>query len=215
MLKDFSIAVPDELYIDDFTGNKTLSLTYDGPDTLTVKVDTEGNFLGLAITGEVLPDNCFYVEVNADKDTSVAYFALHQGELCQYIFGQETMENGEIHQYITNPRLEDYYRLLYKKDENNVFVWKFSVITRRRESTEELQVIRESSRIIDLLGNTALDSVSQPIYDAYIAQVNDFLTLGKNYKAWKYIVHPLKDKAPKVPLQLIRLVNELEQFRKI
>lgn len=118
MKKNFTVSVPDELYVSANTLGKTLSLSYDGPSTIDAIVSRDGRFEGTVPFSEYEPSGTDQiVTVYANTDPAVAYLIL-PAPAPEYTFEEQEMEDGNVWLNNTNPRLHDYYDIIYNTEAN-------------------------------------------------------------------------------------------------
>ena len=116
MNKTFTKAVPNEIYIDDFSENKTAEYEYNGPETLLIETYGAGGNLIIVDERRPLAENSDvrYVELDANERPDVAYFLLSRSELDEHTFEELINDyDGSTYLSVTNPRMQDYYSLWY------------------------------------------------------------------------------------------------------
>jgi hypothetical protein len=131
---NFDKNIPNELYIDDFSEKKKLTLSYDGPATIKWLIEKSNGSLSNPIDSHDDPhdrDNYMVVEVDATKDTDVAYYLYTMKDGIEREHATETLPDGSTHDYISNPRIQDYYSISYDLNENT---WEWSLILREKKN---------------------------------------------------------------------------------
>ena len=209
MIQQFTLKIPNEIFIDNFSENKTITLEYNGPETLLIEVDGQGTVFKIVDEPRILiePDQMSYVELKASEHIEAAYYISTASK--PFTIEHEDIVNpdGSIYTAISNPRIQDYYSLRYSK--GTVDLWEFTLITRSMNSTIELKIIDEKNNVVSKLKNIELPDDLQTVYDNYITTVDQWLADKADICPWKYIEFP-SGVTPKVPLTLIRLIKELE-----
>jgi hypothetical protein len=120
MKKNFSYLMPDELYIDSFNEEKKISLTYNGPEYITVLIDKLTGIVS-GINPETYDENVYdLIEVSAKNSPEICYFLMNSSDLHKYEYEDELMENGDIYKKIKNPTLRDAYYSSYDSESNSI-----------------------------------------------------------------------------------------------
>ena len=209
MIQQFTLKIPNEIFIDNFSENKTITLEYNGPETLLIEIDGQGTVFKIVDEPRILiePDQMSYVELKASEHIQAAYYISTAGK--PFTIEHEDIVNpdGSIYTAISNPRIQDYYSLRYSK--GTVDLWEFTLITRSMNSTIELKILNEKNDIVSKLKAVELPDDLQTVSDNYITAADQWLAEKAALCPWKYIEFPT-GVTPKVPLALIRLVKELE-----
>jgi hypothetical protein len=209
MIQQFTLKIPNEIFIDNFSENKTITLEYNGPETLLIEVDGQGTVFKIVDEPRILlePDQLSYVELNASEHIEAAYYITSANK--PFTIEHEDIVNpdGSIYTAISNPRIQDYYSLRYSK--GTVDMWELTLITRSMNSTIELKILNEKNNIVAKLKAVELPDDLQTVYDNYITTADQWLADKASICPWKYIEFPA-GVTPKVPLSLIRLIKELE-----
>jgi hypothetical protein len=220
MKKNFTVPVPDELYITANTLGKTMTLSYDGPATIDCIITPGGDFLGtVPYEGYVAEPSERVVALNANTDTAVAYLTLPAPDP-EFTFEEQTMEDGSVWLNNTNPRLHDYYMFKYNINEENwVLVPKvkdFKTPGLVKAENRKLQLEKgilihgqidngSNNEIVSFLstryainsGNTTADDVVATIND-YIAELDEFIDEESAKYMWKYETHEPVPDAPEL-----------------
>jgi len=151
----FDKNIPNELYIDDFSQNKKMTLTYEGPETVKWLVDKSNCSISNKIdsdTDAYNHDEFLIVNIDATKDVDVAYYLYTIKDGIEREHATETLPDGSTHEYISNPRIQDYYSISYNLKENT---WVWSLIL--REKKNQFNYIADKYRAYV---NTHIDSIT-------------------------------------------------------
>lgn len=205
------MSIPNEIYINDFSENKTVEYEYDGPETLLI--ETYGDGGSLAIVEERMENpssEIIYVEVDANVDTAVAYYLITRADLIEIETAESINEyDGSVYVYQLNPRIQDYYQLWY--DRGSATKWTFNLITRGMTTTIEQKVTNELDNIKAKLGTVFLPDDIYQVYSTYVADCEAWIAEKAPLHPWKFIEFPAGN-VPKVPLILIKTMNELAAY---
>jgi hypothetical protein len=215
MKQKFTQKIPNEIYIDDFSDNKVMELEYNGPDTLLLEVD--GNGTAFKIVEEARPmleptSYMYHIELNAADAIEAAHYIYTHAD--EHIYENIDIPNpdGSIYIAVSNPRIQDYYRLTYQPAGLDMpGIWHFNLITRSMHSTIELKVINDYNNAKKKLSPILLTAETQTAFDDYTAKVEAWIADTADLCPWKYIEFPAGD-IPKLPLVLIRLIAELDSY---
>lgn len=72
MIKEISLAIPDEPYVDSFTNSNVLKLTYEGSRYILISVDKDsGGIIGIAGQGETADDDIFAMMIPPENCENV------------------------------------------------------------------------------------------------------------------------------------------------
>ena len=209
MIQQFTLKIPNEIFIDNFSENKTITLEYNGPETLLIEVDGQGTVFKIVDEPRILiePDQMSYVELKASEHIEAAYYISTASNPFTHEHEDIVNPDGSIYTAVSNPRIQDYYSLRYSK--GTVDLWELTLITRSMNSTIELKILNEKNNIVSKLKAVELPEDLQTVYDNYITAADQWLAEKAALCPWKYIEFPA-GVTPKVPLALIRLIKELE-----
>lgn len=212
MLKKFTIKIPNELYINNFSENKTIEFEYDGPEELIVQIWNDISVIGIV---EEIPelydtDTTYFITLNCSEHTEAAYWLLESKKDHVYEFEDVLNPDGSIYKKVLNPRFMDIYTIEYNKAKSS---FDFNLIEKSIFSGVELKAIRERDNIISKFSNISLDGEYKTAYLTYINDVNTFLDMCHQYLPWKYIEFPISEnQIPKIPLSLLLLLKQLGEF---
>lgn len=211
MKKTFTMRIPNEIYIDDFSENKTVEYEYDGPETLLIETYGDGGCLSIVEERKENPSpEIIYVEIDANIDTAAAYYLVTRGNLIEIETAESINEyDGSVYVYQSNPRIQDYYQLWY--DRGNPDRWTFNLITRGMYTTIELKIKNELDNIKAKLGTVYLPDDIYQVYTAYVTDCEAWLAEKAPLHPWKFVEFPAGN-VPKVPLVLIKTINELAAY---
>lgn len=211
MEKTFSIPLPDELWVDAFTENKTIQYSYNGPDIVSVEIgvgDTIGGVVSDLNDYTLTPESKI-VEVSGANETDIAY-GLLSAELPHddHVFEDVVNHDGSIYQRITNPHFQDIYTLEYNTDTG------FSKVLTVKDPDNSLKIANDKNILFvtTSLLHIQLEENDDVVYQNYLIKANDFNDEIKSLYPWKYSEEITDLVVPSIPLSLIRIINEVENF---
>lgn len=211
MEKTFSIPLPNELWVNAFTENKTIRYSYNGPDIVSVEI-REGDTIGAVISDlndYTLSPSSKIVEVSGANETDIAY-GLLSAELPHddHVFEDVVNHDGSIYQRITNPHFQDIYTLEYNTDTG------FSKVLIVKDLDNSLKIANDKNILFvtTSLLNIQLEENDEVIYQNYLIKANNFNDEIKSLYPWKYSEKIMDHIVPSVPFSLVRIINEVENF---
>jgi len=213
MNKTFTMKIPNEIYIDDFSENKTIEWEYIGPETLLIETIGAGG--AISIVEERRPflsedSSIRYIELNANDRPDVAYYLVTRPDSIEHTVEEVINEyDGSVYLHVTNPRIQDYYQLWY--DASMPDPWLFNLMVRLPYSTIELKVRDDRDKIVASLGTVSLPADIDAVYTAYITECNAWLAEKEPLLPWKFIEFPAGN-VPKIPYVLLKTISELAAF---
>lgn len=188
MQKEFTINVPDQLWVDSWTENKTQTLTYDGPEKYYVIVtDQQGLTQWSAEPLEADIEqrgNPFVVEVDATEHTDVAYWLLHHADPVEHEFIDEVNHDGSIFKKITNPSIRDIYFAQYDIDQSKIVLL---LITRRTTTYSEIQAQERLAYVNRYSEVYAFSDAVEAAIATFKSDTTTYLDSMKDIYPWKYV----------------------------
>lgn len=207
----FTKSVPDELYIDSFGQNKTVTITYNGPEILKVLVDIISGgiqYVALEPSENIVhnPDFSTVLTVDANISPDVAYYIKLAEIPGEQEFITENLPGGKTYQKLVNPTLRDYYALNYNFETN---AWNWTLITRQARSMLNDLADKYKDYINTHKSKVENNQTLTDLANTYLAQLEAFNTTGiGSIPSWKFIEFSLAE-VPAPPLQLVTAFNVL------
>jgi hypothetical protein len=205
--------IPNEIYIDDFSENKTIEWEYIGPETLLIESIGAGGSLSIVEERRLfLGEGSLvqYVELDANARPDVAYYLITRPNLIEHTFTDVINEyDGSVYKLVTNPRIQDYYQLWY--DATMPDPWLFNLVVRQPYSTIELKVQNDRDSVTSKLSSVALPADVDAVYTAYLAECDAWLAEKEPLMPWKFVEFPAGN-VPKIPYVLLKTISELAAF---
>jgi hypothetical protein len=181
----FTKKIPDSLYVNTFTSNSSLTLTYNGPELSLFLVEkNHGHICGVLETMEDAynPDHYLVIETSASDSPDVLYY-FHQSEFPEREHVTETLVDGTTHDEISNPTLKDYYTAFYDL-ENKIWIWE--VITRNPRSVYNELADRYREYVNQNLHKIESNEALKEVATKYLQRLTDFETTGAgSIPSWK------------------------------
>lgn len=197
--KEFTYALPDELWVEGVSGSVTGTWTYEGPDTIKLYANTIDGSITAIDPGHPLPNGDVEVTIDANANPEFAELVAHHfiDEVVNSpTFEDVTMDNGDIYKKLTNPRMIDAYELMYDADNENLEL--VQVLRKPNEAGKDTAKERKNKMEIYLRDydfGTDMDAAIQ----AYIDSLTTFIDNYVGVQTWKYINIPAEQSAPRIP----------------
>jgi hypothetical protein len=209
MEKTVTIKIPNELWVDDFSANKTAPFTYSGPAKVWLVVQEDNTVHADYYEEEpVVQATQKTIEIDVASATQseleAAIYAVMGSKEHTYTYTPELNHDGSTYQKINNPKLNDYYTLRYNPAtgfELKSIVKDTTVSTEKIAKDRKAYVEKYSSAFEFSTEDTAK-------IEAYLTSINTYLEQLKTVYPWKYVEID-KNEVPKVPLSLVQLFNTL------
>jgi hypothetical protein len=204
MKKTITLNVPNELWVNDYSENKTAKFVYDGPSVIWVLHTNEGNVIGFS-EQEPEDSNKMKVDIAAatPEEIAVAIFAVSMGATHEYIFEDETNYDGSVHKKITNPRVSDYFRpvVLAGKPQLDTFV-------KDPNHANMEKAVARKKYVEKYLNTYSFEGDEQTQLNAFMTSINAYIDTIKTAYPWKF-VSVNEAEIPKIPVSVVKLLNQL------
>ena len=218
MTQDFTISVPDQLWVDSWDADATKTYTYDGPETVYVAVDVDDYTIHNTSTTELTadPGNTFIVEVTAADYPERAMMVVENNDTDGYehTFEDETNFDDSIYKKITNPRLSDYFELTYHpipSDWDPERGLELTPIYKDWKSAAYDEAVRRRDYVQKYADMYDFDTDDQTKVDTYLTAINNHITTLSTAYPWKFSAEggvPMSS-IPKIPVSLVTVFNSL------
>lgn len=223
MQKQFTVNVPDELWVDSWETELTATYTYEGPQYFYIALDNitnqvydikHGNLENEAepFSEDEVAKYDYILTIDAEVNPEVAS-ALYMHEHDQHEFEDVTNHDGSIYKKITNPCLKDYFTVLFRNSledasEKEAFlspIYKDKTNILHTTAQARLDSVKQYSDAYDF------DSGDQLKIDTFIQTMTNYIGLVSTAYPWKYVTYNVSE-VPKVPVALQLLFNQLPKL---
>lgn len=214
---EYTFKVPDEPFVDDFSGNATKTFTYIGPDVckVTYRIGDGSSPYTQKLDGPVYPG-----EATVDIDVVANPELLPIADLLwgrQYdveaTFDEEDLGNGVIYQVQNNMTIHDYYwppKCNVDPDTGLFESWildddgvaDLELIVRDPLSPAMRTYLAKADMFIEILDRFELSTDEATLFNNYKTAVEDYRS--QVALPWKYAnQNPFDLLAPKIPMELV------------
>ena len=207
--KEFTYALPDELWVEGVSGDVTGTWTYEGPETIKLYADPDDGTITAIDPGHPLPAGNVEVTIDANSNPELAEMVAHfftDDVVNNPTFEDITMDNGDIYKKLTNPRMIDAYELRYDGDNNAL---KLSQVLRAIDESGKVLAQSRKDKMQSYLDEYDFGTDTNAAIQTYIDSLTTYIDNYVGVKAWKYINIPQAEAAPKIPAAIQAEINKL------
>jgi hypothetical protein len=211
MEKTFTVNVPDDLWVDLWTEEKTAEYTYSGPASINVLVALTDTFEIIRWSEDAIEDANEDTEqvVVLDADTHTSIAKALQGSVSDYEYTYTTITNhdGSTHDEINNPQINDIYEVSWTPAGGFELV----AIIKQPETMNE-RIARERLAYVVKYDNAYdYDDATQGVIDTFKAAMATYLTTMATVYPWRYVT--IDDTViPRIPASLVSTFNTLPEI---
>lgn len=204
MKKTITLNVPNELWVDDYSQNKTAKFVYEGPSVIWVLHTNEGNITGFS---EQEPEDSNKMKVDISTATSeeiaAAIFAVSMGVAHEYTFEDETNYDNSVYKKITNPKLSDYFRPVVLAEK----AWLETMAKDKNHANMEKAVARKKY-VEKYLSTYSFEGDDAAQLNAFMTSIDNYIDTIKTAYPWKFI-SVSEAEIPKIPVSVVKLLSQL------
>lgn len=208
MEKTFTVNVPDDLWVDSWTENKTTDYTYNGPSTINVLVSLTDDFPIVRWSEDDITvddeDKELVVTIDADTDTAIAHAIVNAGAEHEYTYTTITNHDDSTHEEINNPTINDIYEV--ECTPANGFVLK--QIIKQSETMNERTAKERLAYVVKYDEAYDFDDATQTVIDTFKTNIDNYLTTMSTVYPWRYVTIDATV-IPKIPASLVATFNTL------
>ena len=211
MEKTLTIKIPNELWVNDFSENKTADFTYSGPDKVWFLVEKTGiSVIVSPVTYTTEPqvrENqvAVPIEIATATEAELAAAIILQPELTphQYTHTKQINYDGSIYYAISNPKLDDYYDVVSSQTGSLSLI----SITKNMPNPNLSPALIKQQLIEKYLADHEFDAEDRAKVEAYLAIISAYVAKVKTAYVWKFIT--IANDVPEIPSELMALFNTL------
>jgi len=216
MTQDFTISVPDQLWVDSWADEATKTYTYDGPDTVYVEIQMSDYAIVNASTTALTADegNTYIVEITAADYPERAMMVVegNDTEGYEHTYTDEAQFDGSVYRAISNPRLSDYFEMTYQPvpdDDDQELGLSLVIKTKTTESPALVEAKRRQTYVQKYADQYSFDTDDQTAVDNYLTSIASHITTLSTAYPWKFDGGVPSSSIPKIPASLVVLFNTL------
>jgi len=211
MEKTFTVNVPDDLWVDSWTENKTTDYTYNGPSTINVLVSLTDDFPIVRWSEDDITvddeDKELVVTIDADTDTAIAHAIVNAGAEHEYTYTTITNHDDSTHEEINNPTINDIYEVEYTPANG----FELEQIIKQSETMNERTAKERLAYVVKYDEAYDFDDATQTVIDTFKTNIDNYLTTMSTVYPWRYVTIDATV-IPKIPASLVATFNTLHDI---
>ena len=209
MDKEFTVNVPDEIWVNAWDDSNTETYTYVGPETMYILISDRTDDVSMSSESPItIPDGSldFVIEVDATVDANlpVAHWLHSQGADHEHTFTNETMHDGSVHPGIANPSIHDYFSIAYNRGDG------VTIQSIYKNPTLENEVVADTRlAYVNKYANAyEFDDTVTGIITTFVAAVATYKALVATSYPWKFTTLDVAE-VPRIPASLVVAFNAM------
>lgn len=212
MQKQFTVNVPDQLWVDEWNTDKTESYVYSGPDILYVRISGKTNdvvywSLEPIETQPLLEDFVVEIAATSSEQVAVAHHLHSQGAEHTHSYEDEINHDGSTYKKITNPTIQDWFEIKYDITVgvclNPIYKNTKSIAVEKAE--KRLDYVKKYDNVYDF------DTETQAIIDKFLLDMTTYLATMTTAYPWKYVTID-ENQIPKIHSSLVSVFRTLPEL---
>jgi hypothetical protein len=210
--KEYTVNVPDELWVDSWDNNNTATYTYEGPATVyaTIRGDGISTVSVEPINAEEHPGERV-IEIDANVQPDVADWIHPTPEDFSHTHTTETNPDGSTWERITNPGIRDWFELAPATPNEDGREVELVAIIKDPDTQYEIKVRERKAYVKKYDDAYDFDADTQATIDTFLAACDTYLSDYAPIYPWKYVTVP-EGSMPKIPAVLISTFNNLPEI---
>lgn len=221
MQKEFTVNVPDELWVNKWDAALTQTYTYEGPRYFYIGLNdnrpTEYRHGDLEAEAEEFTEEeaaafTHVVTIDADVNPELAHM-IYVHDHDAHVFEEVLNHDGSIYNKITNPCMLDYFTLDFRAKESDPDAREAFLEPRYKETSNILKRTAEErlARVKKYDDAYDFDDADQTKIDTFVASIEAYIETVSTAYPWKYITMNVSE-VPKIPASLQLLFNQLPEI---
>lgn len=222
MQKEFTVNIPDELWVDSWENELTTTYTYEGPQNFYLGVDDNNSIAYVKhgdldseadpFTEEEAAGYNWHITVDADVNPEFAWFLYHQADV-EYVHEDVANHDGSTYSKITNPTLREYYTLDCRFVEGSTETKELFLDPLYKDPNMDLKTIaNDRLKLVKKYDDAYdFDTEDQTKIDTFISNIEAYIASLASAYPWKYVTTDVTE-IPKVPTSLQLLFNQLPEI---
>ena len=212
MSKTFTVKIPDQLWVDNWTEDKIETYVYSGPDVWYALIDDTTDLVvhwsADPIDNPLSKDFVIELDATDDKNLPVAHFFHSQGTEHEYTYEDETNHDGSIYKKINNPVIQDYFDVKYNKGTGFYLdpMYKATKTIAEEKAEKRLEYVKKYDNVYDF------DTETQATVDKFLDDMATYMTIMLTVYPWKYVTID-ENEIPRIPTALVTVFNTLPEIQ--
>lgn len=212
MDKTISYSIPDELWVNNFSENKTANFTYSGPETIFLVADLNSNIFITttdsrdSFSGQENQYRLIEVDILTapDKLVMAAIVLNSKVDSTPNTFVDEVNHDGSIYSKIENPKACEYYEVILQ----GIDTVDLRLIVKSTDNPN-LQVAKERKKYVETYSSTyEFTGNTSTLISEFLVSINNYIAVIEKAYPWKYITYN-SNEIPKIPAELVSVFNAM------
>tara|TARA_B100000035_G_scaffold117767_1_gene99821 strand:+ start:1661 stop:2347 length:687 start_codon:yes stop_codon:yes gene_type:complete len=211
--KEYTINVPDELWVDKHDDSNTATYTYEGPDTVWVATQNETTPASWSDvefaedSAEKTSGQFRIIEVDCNDQPEIGHWIQPLADDFQHTFEDETNAfDDSTYKRITNPSIRDWMDLIV--DPNDTTKVKLTPIYKRTHTKPELKAMARKAYVEKYNGQYAFTTEQQASIDTFLSDINTYIASYADCYPWKFTTIS-EGNMPQIPADLSALFESI------
>lgn len=215
--ENFTVNVPDELWVDSWENSNTASYTYVGPNTVYVVRDVDTNVL-LPVypldeepTGLTSKQQLITVDANTNPEIAMWLQPVHED--FQHEF--ETTSSGlgdQTYEKITNPNIRDWFDLEVTDTSTIPATIGLTAIYKEKDTSIEEKARKRKDYVKKYSDAYDFDTNTQELIDTFLTDITTYLDTYEPLCPWKFADGIPEGDMPRIPVTLVTVFNSLPEI---
>lgn len=207
--QEYTVNVPDELWVDSWDNENTATYTYQGPDTVYAVIEN-GQVTTVSVEELSSDDypNGNIITISATAQPDVADWIHPTPGDFSHTHVTETNPDGSTWQKISNPGIRDWFEIAPALPNENNFAVQLVANIKDPTTQYEIKARQRLAYVKKYDDAYEFDNDTQLLIDTFISNMTTYLNTYAPIYPWKYISVPAGD-MPKIPATLITIFNSL------
>ena len=212
--KEFTIDVPDELWVNKHDDSNTATYTYSGPDTIWVGSKNEEQVQYFSVTepdaielADLQRQGFHIIEIDCNTQPEIGEWMQPLADDFQHTFEDETNAfDDSVYKRVTNPSVNDWMDCIVDPTDSTKI--KLTPIYRSTDTVPEIKAKARRAYVQKYNAQYAFTTDQQTAIDNFLSAIDTYLALYANCYPWKFITIS-EGNMPQVPADLTTLFQSL------
>ena len=211
MEKILTLNVPNELWVNDFSENKTVQYTYTGPNKVWLTAEFDQSISGdIFETEPETQKTKIEIDIATASEAELAAVIANKQRLdTEYTYTYTDVPNhdGSTYTKISNPKVGDYYTF-----KHNTASGIESELVLKDPTNPNLKIAQDRKAYVQKYLNTfSFEAADQSKITTYITALDTYIASLATAYPWKYVTFNVNE-IPKIPVTLVSLFSNLPEL---
>ena len=215
--KEFTIDVPDELWIDKHDDSNTATYTYTGPDKVWLGSNNEQDINYTSFDepdAEEIADlgekGITVIEIDCDAQPEIGMWSQPIADDFAHTFEDETQAfDNSVYKKITNPSINDWMDCIVDPEDKTKI--KLTPIYKTTDTAPEIKAKARKAYVEKYNNQYSFTTEQQTAIDKFISDIDTYIALYAECYPWKFATIS-EGSMPQVPADLGALFQSLPEI---